>query len=113
MGEQLFYIPYVQSCRFKDALNCIEGKIGKVLVVDGVELGVLNQAHEVGKFQGDHALGFECCLQTTGKVVDVRHMCVDVVASDKVSLLVPGSQLVAQRLTKEFAQHRYAIMAWA
>lgn len=49
-------------------------KVGKVLMVNSVELGFLNQTQQVRKFQCDRASGLECSLETSGKVVDVWYM---------------------------------------
>lgn len=73
-----------------------------MLVIDGVKLGVLDQPHQVRKFQCDGATGLECGLQASRKVVDIGHMGVDIVAGDEIGLLACGGQLLPV-LAKEFA----------
>ena len=74
-------------------------------MIDGVELRVLDQPHQVRKFQRDGAAGLERRLQAAGEVVDVGHVGIDIVADDQVGLLPIGGQLLGQSLAKEFAQH--------
>ncbi len=105
MGGQFLDVENSQACRRKDPLNRIEGQIGKVLVIDGVELGVFDQPHEVGEFQDDGAAGLERGLESTREVIDIRYMGIHVITGDQVGLFALGGQLLAQRFTEELTQH--------
>jgi hypothetical protein len=58
----------------KDPVNRGERQIGKVLVVDGVELAVGNELEQMRKLEGCYALGFQQHGKTRHEIIDLRHM---------------------------------------
>ena len=82
MGGQLLNVADAQAGGRKNALGGIKRKVGKMFVIDGVELRSFDEPHHVGKFQRDGAVGLEHCLQPPGEVVDVGDVGVNVVAGD-------------------------------
>ena len=64
MGGKFFNIPHSQAVGLEDAIYGVQRQIGKMLVIDGVELGVLDQAHQMREFQGNGAAGFQSSFQT-------------------------------------------------
>ncbi len=94
-----------QAAGGEDAAHRVERQVGEMLVVDGVELRVLDQAQQMREFQGDGAAGLERGLHALGEIVDVGHVGVHVVAGDQVGLAALVAQAPAQRLAEEFAQH--------
>src|SRR5437667_10004938 len=93
MGGQLLDIPYTQARRLENPLDREQREVGKVFVINRVELSVLDQPHQVRKLQRDRALWFECGLQAAREIVDVGHMRVDIVARDEISLPACRGQL--------------------
>ena len=108
MGGQLFDIPDTQVGGFEDPFNRVEREIGKVLVVDGVELGVFDELQQVGEFQRNGAVGLEDSFEAASEVVDVGHVGIDVVASNQVGLPAFCGQAFAKGFAKELAQDGYA-----
>ena len=53
VGRQLLHVEDAQArSRRRCACTRVQREVGKVLVVDGVELGLLDQAHQVRKLEG-------------------------------------------------------------
>src|SRR5208283_24600 len=77
-----------------------------MLVIHGVKLRVLDQSHEVWELERDCSVGFERAAKTGGKVVDIRHVGIHVVADDEVGLLSCGGEPLRNGLAEELAKNR-------
>ena len=60
-----------------------------MLVVDGVELVLRHQLHEVRELDGDHPGRSEEDLQSLDEVIRVRHLREHVGAADQIGTLAP------------------------
>ncbi len=58
-----------------------------MLVIHRIELAKLNQPHEMREFKRDRPALFKRRLQALGKIVDVGHMRVNIVADDEIGFL--------------------------
>ncbi len=87
VGRQLFDVEQLQALTREHLLHRGEGKIGKVLVVDGVELVPTHQIKQVRELHGDHAQRLEQDLQAADKIVERRDMRQDIVAEQQVGVL--------------------------
>ncbi len=105
MGRKLLNpIDPEASCQ-ENTLHGQQRKIGKVLVIDRVELPLRDQLQQMGKFQRDRATGLERNRKATGEIIDVRDMGIDVVAQDQIRLAALGGQTLRQGFTEELTQH--------
>ena len=52
----------------------MEGQVGKMFVVDGVELVVSDELEQMRELDGDHAFGTQQRSQARNKIVEVRDM---------------------------------------
>ena len=68
----------------KYPFHCQQRQIGKMLVIDRVELVLREQSQEMGKLERRHSVGFEQKLETGDEIVDVWHMRQHVVGNDEV-----------------------------
>src|ERR1700693_5698304 len=69
------------------ALYRIQRKVGKVLVVNLVELVSINRSQKVGKLYGHDATGCQQSLDATHEVIDIRHLREHVVAQYQVGAM--------------------------
>ena len=104
MGRQLFDVEHPQARVAHDPANGQQRQVREMFVVDRVELAELDQPHQVRKFQRHHTFGFQRDSKTTGKIIDIRHMRIDIIAKDEVG----RRQAARQFLAEEFLQHRHA-----
>src|SRR5208282_2818385 len=72
------------SVRLHDFERADQGEIGEVLVVNRVELIEFNQPKQVRKFKCQDAVGLQQDLQAFHEVVEVGHLCQDVVSDNEV-----------------------------
>ena len=70
----------------EDLFNRVQRKVGKMFVVDRVELAKFDQLHQVREFQRNGSAGLQRKLQSASKVIDVGHVRVHVIARDQVGL---------------------------
>ena len=75
-------------------------------MIDGVELSVLEQAHQVRKFERDRSAGLESRIEPSSKVVDIGYVGIDVVARDEVGLPARRGQPPAKVLAEKLADDR-------
>src|ERR1035437_7595730 len=67
---QLLDVEQAQAVGLEDAAYGQEGEIGEVLVVDGVPLVVLHEAHEMGELHRDHATWLQQDLHSANEVAE-------------------------------------------
>src|SRR6185312_13181598 len=104
MCGQLFHIPDLQAVRRQDPTRRVEGEIGEMLVVDGVELTLRYQFHQVRKLDRDHTLGRQCHGQPGHKIVDVGHVGQHIVRHDQVCCPALAYELRCKVAAKEALQ---------
>ena len=104
MGRQLFDVEHPQARVAHDPANGQQRQVREMFVVDRVELAELDQPHQVRKFQRDHALGFQRNRHSSGKVIYIRYMRINVIAKDEVGRRQPARQFLAE----ELLHHGYA-----
>ena len=93
---QLLHVAHAQAGAGEYRGHRVERQVGKMLVVDRVELRVLDEAHQVRKFERDRPTGFQRGLESRREVVDVGHVGIDIVADDQIGLLSFGGKLLRQ-----------------
>ncbi len=79
-------------------------------MIDGVKLIAFHQSHQMGKFQGDHALGLDECLHAAHEIADIWNLREYVVAQNQVGLGTPAHNLRCQLLAKELHQCRNSLL---
>src|ERR1039457_4233306 len=77
-----------------------------MLVVDGIELILLDEAQEMGKFQGDRSIRLKEGREPSREIVDVRNMGVDVVADEEVGPRALRRATHRETMAEELAQDR-------
>ena len=68
----------------EEGVDCGEGEIENVLVIDGVEFGLGNHLGGVREFENDAAFGREQCFEAGNEIVDVGRVGEDVVGKNEV-----------------------------
>ena len=74
MRRQFFDIVQIKLMRRKNLPRRVKRKIGKMLMIDRIELMLLDQPQDMGKFQRHRAMRFQRDPQSFDKIVDIRHM---------------------------------------
>ena len=69
MGGELFDVEECQAVPGKDLLHGAEGEIGKVFMVDRIELVFRHQAQEMRELQADHTVRFQQEFKPTHEIV--------------------------------------------
>ena len=64
----------------KDFLDGDKAKIGKMFMIDRVELVASHQTHQMREFQRQHTMRFEEKLQPADKIVQIGHLGQHVIA---------------------------------
>src|SRR5690606_26473774 len=82
-----FDVEYGQPVSFEDNAYRTQGQVGKVLVIDGVELVFPYQVQQVWELEGGHTFRFEQRRKAGDEIVDVRHVRQHVVRDHQVSSL--------------------------
>ena len=95
VGRQLLDVEQREAVRGEDPLGGDEREVREVLVIDGVELVLVHQPHQVRELDGDHAARLEQGLDARHEVVELGHLGEHVVADDQVGLPAGGGQLAA------------------
>ena len=85
-----------QAVGGEDAARGAEREVREVLVVDGVELVLLDEAREVRELHRDDAVGLQQLLDAGHEVVEVGYLGQHVVADHEV-----GADAVARRAGRE------------
>ena len=105
VGGVFFHIPNLEPGVLENPRDGVEREVRKMLVVDGIELILGDQTHEVRKLQRDGAARLKRGLQPSGEIVYVRHMGEDIVTDYQVGLATVGGQFVAKPLAEKLAEH--------
>ena len=108
MGRQFLNIKHTQFCLGKNTGNRSQRKIREMLVINGVKLVLLNQAHQMRELQIYSAAFLQSDTQTLCKIIDIGDMRVHVVAANQISTLTTLSQACCRCHTKEFTQYWHA-----
>ena len=74
-------------------------------MVNRVKLSVLDHFEEMREFQGDHPIGSEQIGQTLGKVINVGHVGVHIVADNKVCPFSLRGQPLCQSPSEKFPDY--------
>ena len=110
VGGDLLDIEQLEAVVAEDRLGGVEREVAEVLVVDGVELVLVDQPHDVGELHRQHTGRGERDLHAGDEVVEVRHLSEDVVAEEEVGVAALGGQLVRQLDAEEAHHGRHALL---
>src|SRR5690348_75037 len=104
MRAQFVDIDQSKAVPCRKFLNCDQGKIGKVFVVDRIELIFSDKVQDVGKLECDQSFGLEQALHARNEIVQVGDLGQHVVADNQVRPLAFSQKLFGQPQPKEFDQ---------
>ncbi len=96
MGRQFLDIENTQALAVKDVSDSCQREVGKMLVIDSVELVEVHKLLQVWKLHRDHTVFSQQGLEPADKIFQVRDMCQDIVADDQVGLAALRCQAIAQ-----------------
>ena len=96
VGGNFLDVEDAQAVGGEDAARGGEREVREVLVVDGVELVLFDEAREVRELHRDDAVGLQQLLDPGHEVVEVGHLGQHVVADHEV-----GADAVADELVRE------------
>src|SRR5207248_11018002 len=102
MRRKFLHVEHLHAMRREDLFRCDKGKVRKVLVIDGVELVLLHQTHQVRELHCDYSLRSQQNLHSLHKVIQIRNLSQDVVAKEKVGGFALLTQLARRSFAKEF-----------
>ena len=74
MSRKFFDIKENEAMCSKNFLSGEEGKIGKMFVIDRVELILGHQSHEMRELHGEDTLGVQQQLHSFNKIIEARHV---------------------------------------
>src|SRR6267142_648070 len=77
-------IENLQSMSMQNAVGCQQREIGEMLVIDGVEFIMFDQARQVRKLQRENSVGFQQQLEAFDEIIDVRYLRQHIVADNQV-----------------------------
>ena len=86
MRGQELHVEEHDAVPAEEPLHRMQREVGKVLVIDRVELVLADQLQDVGEFQGDHPIGLEQELHPRREIIQLGHLGQDVVADQEVGL---------------------------
>ena len=95
-------------CLAKTRSTVQERKIRKVLVIDGVELALLDQAQQVRKLEGGNPGRLEESLKPVHEVVQIGHVRQHVIGDHQIRTLTVAYHRGGRRSVKERIARRYA-----
>ena len=101
MHRQFLHVENHEAVPGENRVYGREGEIREVFVIDGIELIVRDQLHEMRELDRDHAARSQRDLQSSDEVVEVRHLREHVVAEEQVRLLSCGHELTRCRTSEE------------
>src|SRR5579859_647267 len=76
-----------------------------MFMIDGVELRLLDQPHDVRKLQRDYTTRLQRGFKTRREIIDIGNMSVYVVADNQVRPLALSSETISEPRTKKLAKH--------
>src|SRR6185503_19577976 len=109
MRRNLFDVEYSKPMLRENFFDGAERKIGEVFMIDGVELVICHDPHEVREFHRHDALWFEQYLEALHEIIEIGHMRQYVIADDEVRLPPLGRQLPCCLCTEKFYQGGNAV----
>ena len=92
MRPQLLDVDDAHADVGEELLEDEQREVGEVLVVDGVELVLRDQAEQVRHLDRDGPLGLEQDAEALGEVAEARHVREHVVGGDQIGRDAPGPQ---------------------
>ena len=104
-GENLQAVPR------EERLQRGEGEVEDVLVVDGVELGVLDEVHAVRTLENDATAGAQEAREPGDEVIGGRRVGEDVVAENEIGLTIFGGETGGEVCAEEFDERFDAFLA--
>ena len=107
VGRDLLDIEHTQAVAPRQSLDGEEREVGKVLVVDRIELIFREQPLEMGKFERDDPLRRQHMLHPGNEVIEVGNLGEDVVADDEVCPPAFRDEPPSQRQPEELANRRH------
>ena len=51
-----------------------------MFMIDGIELCMFKESHQMREFKCDRAVGFKCCFKPLGEIIDIRYVSIYIVA---------------------------------
>ena len=101
MRRQFLDVKNRQPGIAEDIGHCRKGKIGKMLVVNRVELILLDQFHEMRELEGRHTLRLQQGSKARREIVDIRHVGQYIVGGHQIRLLALARKPVGQADAKK------------
>ena len=86
VGGQLLHIEDHQAVPSENLLDAEKGEIGEMLMINRVELNLLNEPDQMGKFHRNGAAGFQRRFQPSHKIVEIGIVGQHIVADDQIRL---------------------------
>src|SRR6185503_7556056 len=106
VGRNFFDIEDRESVGEKNLLDRSKGQVGKMLVVNRVELIFVHEPHQMRELHGNHSRALQQHLQACDKVVDVGYMCEDIISEQQIGLFSLRDKLTGGFYTEEFNERR-------
>ena len=106
MSRQFLNVEERQSMGRKNAFNSDKRKIGKVFMVNRVELVFLHEPHQMRKLEGDDPVLVEQNLHPADKTIQIRYMGENIVPDDQIRMSALRRQITCGVLTEETDQRR-------
>ena len=79
---QLGHVKHPKAMRSQYFFGRIERKIGKMLMVDGIELGLFDELQQMWKFEADDAVRLKQNGKSGNEIIDIRNVSEDVISDD-------------------------------
>ena len=89
----------------------MERKVGKMLVIDGIELNLFNEVEQVRKLKCSYAVGLEQYRKSFSEIIDIWDMSKDIIRGHEIRLLTRGSKARGEFRAKKFLDGIYAFEA--
>src|SRR6266704_4491641 len=81
-----------------------------MLVINGIELILFHEAHQMRKFHGDNALRLEEDLHAANKIIDVRDVSKHVVTEQQIGMLAGSNEFASCAAAKKLNQRGDALL---
>ena len=84
VSGQFFDVEHAKASRQEYLEYRVKRKVGKVFVIDGIELALLEQSQKMREFQGDGAVFRKQAFEAQREIIDCRHVGIHVVSDDQI-----------------------------
>src|SRR5262249_13841371 len=111
MGQKVLDVENPEPMLARQPVNGDHRKIREMLVVNGIELIVFDEPLKVRKLQSDHAVGGQQVRHSGGEIIEIRHLCQNVVADHQVCAPSLGDKLLREPQAEELDQGGNSLLA--